>query len=153
MARSAENPADPKCNEGGGIRLGLNRVAKPVIEFSGRLVIGGTSDLSSGIGRLVIGGAGDPFDGVLRDIRNLLSYASALSERPDARSPALTIFHAFLQNSLAVASGVFSIGTHYQDRWAAKVPLAAAELGGAATKYFTDGAEFVPSRPGWGKAR
>jgi hypothetical protein len=92
---AAEKPAYPQCDKGAGIRLGLYRVAKPIIE------------ISRGIGRLAIG--------VLRGTGDLVSHTSALG--PDvaccaakaffdvpakfARSPLKAIFiHvSFLQNS------------------------------------------------------
>jgi hypothetical protein len=57
QVHAAEKPADPQCNEGAGIRLGLNHVAKPLIE------------ISRGISRLAIG--------VLRGTGKLVCHTSA----------------------------------------------------------------------------
>jgi hypothetical protein len=66
------------------ISRGIGRLAIGGTGGTGCLAVGGTGDLSRGIRRLAIG--------VLRDTGDLLSYTSAFLDRPDPRSPPLTIF-------------------------------------------------------------
>ena len=58
QVHAAEKPAYPQCNEGAGVGLGLNCIAKLLIE------------ISRGISRLAIG--------VLRGTGDLVSHTSAL---------------------------------------------------------------------------